>query len=48
MPDVTITPNFEGISWRDFYKIDTLIEAGSNAAKDVLPLIETLKWGNGN
>lgn len=42
-PDVIIAPQVSGISWRDFHKINELIEAGSQAAEAVIPSLEALK-----
>jgi len=47
-PDLVITPDIGGISWRDFHRINELIDAGIQAAEKVLPRIEELKWGEGN
>lgn len=44
-PDVSIIPNVKGISWRDFHKVNELIECGIRAAEEALPKIESLKWG---
>lgn len=42
-PDVIVTPKVSGVSWRDFHKINDLIEAGAQAAEAVIPLLEELK-----
>ncbi len=42
-PDVMITPQVSGVSWRDFHKINELIEAGAQAAEAVIPTLEELK-----
>jgi NTE family protein len=47
-PDLIITPNIGGISWRDFHRINELIDAGTQAAEKVISQIEELKWGEGN
>ena len=44
-PDLFIYPEIKGISWRDFYKINDLIDIGTLAAEAVIPNIEKLKWG---
>jgi NTE family protein len=47
-PDLVITPNIGGIVWRDFHKINELIDAGTQVAEQVIPKIEELKWREGN
>jgi len=42
-PNVVITPRISGVSWRDFHKINDLIEAGAQAAEAVIPTLEQLK-----
>jgi NTE family protein len=44
-PDMIITPDTRGISWRDFHRINELMDAGGRAAEALLPTIESLKWG---
>lgn len=43
-PDLVITPDIKGISWRDFHKVKELIDAGTQIAEHVTPRIEELKW----
>lgn len=45
VPDITIRPQIEGISWRDFHKVHELIDYGIAAAEAVIPELEKLKWG---
>jgi NTE family protein len=42
-PDVIVAPKVSGVSWRDFHKINDLIEAGAQAAEAVIPTLEELK-----
>ncbi len=42
-PNVIIRPQVSGVSWRDFHKINDLIEAGAQAAEAVIPTLEQLK-----
>lgn len=44
-PDLFITPKIAGVSWRDFQKVEELIEFGARAAEAMIPAIEKLKWG---
>lgn len=44
-PDISIQPQIEGISWRDFHKVHELIDYGVTATEAVIPEIEKLKWG---
>ena len=44
-PDVLITPQCQGISWRDFHQVHRLIDIGIQAAEEMIPNIEKLKWG---
>ena len=44
-PDALIVPQCKGISWKDFHQVHTLIDIGIQAAEEVLPRIEKLKWG---
>jgi len=42
-PNIVIMPKVSGVSWRDFHKINDLIEAGAQAAEAVIPELEKLK-----
>jgi NTE family protein len=44
-PDLVITPDIGSVSWREFHRINELIDAGTRAAESVIPQIEELKWG---
>ncbi len=44
-PDLFIVPDITGITWRDFHRIDELIDLGAKAAEEIISQIETLKWG---
>ncbi len=44
-PDLIIRPDVKGFTWRDFHRINELIECGSQAAEEVISKIEKLKWG---
>jgi NTE family protein len=47
-PDLVIAPDLKGISWRDFHKVNELIDAGIQVAEKLIPKIEELKWGKKN
>ena len=44
-PDLFIIPKIKGITWQDFYKVNELIDLGTQAAEAVISKIEKLKWG---
>lgn len=44
-PDLTIRPEVEGFTWRDFHRVNDLIECGIQAAEKIISKIEELKWG---
>jgi NTE family protein len=43
-PDLFILPDITGITWRDFHRVNELIELGASAAKKIISKIEELKW----
>lgn len=43
-PDIMVTPDVKGVSWRNFHKINELIEAGARAAEAAIPKFEDLTY----